>query len=55
MELFGRLYEIDVALLPIGSVFVIDPEQAALALKLLQPKIAVPMHFLTFPPRAKCG
>ncbi|MDI9440869.1 MAG: metal-dependent hydrolase [Firmicutes bacterium] len=49
MELFGRLYEIDVALLPIGSVFVMDPEQAALALKLLQPKIAVPMHFLTFP------
>lgn len=50
MELFGKLYEIDVALLPIGSVFVMDPRQAAFALQLLQPKIAVPMHYLTFPP-----
>lgn len=49
MELFGKLYEIDVALLPIGSVFVMDPRQAAFALQLLQPKIAVPMHYLTFP------
>lgn len=49
MELFGRLYEIDVALLPIGSVFVMDPHQAALALELLQPKVAIPMHYLTFP------
>ncbi|HHY14502.1 MAG TPA: metal-dependent hydrolase [Firmicutes bacterium] len=49
MELFGRLYDIDVALLPIGSVFVMDARQAAFALRLLQPKTAVPMHYLTFP------
>ncbi len=49
MELFGRLYDIDVALLPIGSVFVMDARQAAFALRLLQPEIAVPMHYLTFP------
>lgn len=49
MELYGRMYEIDVALLPIGSVFVMDPRQAAFALQLLRPKVAVPMHYLTFP------
>ncbi|NLJ80689.1 MAG: metal-dependent hydrolase [Firmicutes bacterium] len=49
MGLFSELYEIDVALVPIGSVFVMDPRQAALALKLLRPKFAVPMHYKTFP------
>lgn len=49
MELFGRLYDIDIALLPIGSVFTMDPQQAALALDLLKPRMAIPMHFKTFP------
>ena len=29
--------------------FVMDPSQAALAVELLQPKIAIPMHYKTFP------
>lgn len=49
MEILGELYPLDLALLPIGSVFVMDPVQAAHALKLLKPKIAVPMHYKTFP------
>ncbi len=49
MGLFAELYRIDVALLPIGSVFVMDAEQAALALTLLKPKTAIPMHYKTFP------
>lgn len=49
MELFGELYDIDVALVPIGSVFVMDPRQAAFSLKLLKPKVAIPMHYKTFP------
>ncbi len=49
MELFGRLYDIDLALLPIGSVFTMDPRQAALALDLLKPRMAIPMHYKTFP------
>ena len=48
MKLFGELYDLDVALLPIGSAFVMDPLQAAKALQLLQPKIAIPMHYKTF-------
>ena len=49
MRLLGELYPIDLALLPIGSVFTMDPYQAAKAVALLKPKKAVPMHYKTFP------
>jgi len=49
MRLLGELYRIDLALLPIGSVFTMDPRQAAKALTLLQPKRVIPMHYKTFP------
>jgi len=49
MKDFGELYDIDLAILPTGSVFTMDSQQAAHALKLLGPKYAVPMHFGTFP------
>jgi len=49
MKTLGDLYAIDVALLPIGSCFTMDPYQAAWALKLLRPKKAIPMHYKTFP------
>ena len=49
MRLLGELYRIDLALLPIGSVFTMDPHQAAKALTLLQPKRVMPMHYRTFP------
>lgn len=49
MELLGRIYNIDVALLPIGSVFVMDPVQAAFSLTLLKPGRVVPIHYGTFP------
>jgi L-ascorbate metabolism protein UlaG (beta-lactamase superfamily) len=49
MELWGRLYDIDVALLPVGGVFTMDARQAALACKLLHCKAVIPMHWGTFP------
>ena len=49
MRLFGELYKLDVALLPMGGVFTMDSFQASKALKLLKPKIAIPMHYKTFP------
>lgn len=49
MKTLGDLYNIDVALLPIGSAFTMDPIQAAAALKLLRPKKVIPMHYKTFP------
>jgi L-ascorbate metabolism protein UlaG (beta-lactamase superfamily) len=49
MRLFGEIYPIDVAMLPIGSVFTMDPFQAAKAAKLISPKKVIPMHYKTFP------
>ena len=49
MRLLGELYGIDLALLPIGSVFTMDSYQAAKALTLLRPKRVIPMHYKTFP------
>jgi len=49
MKLLGEMYKIDVALLPIGSVFTMDARQAAWAVKILAPKAVIPMHYRTFP------
>jgi len=49
MALIGELYPIDVAMLPIGSVFTMDYRQAAKACALLRAKAVIPMHFGTFP------
>ncbi len=49
MELIGRRNEIDVAFLPIGDNFTMGPDDAAYAVELLKPKLAVPVHFNTFP------
>jgi L-ascorbate metabolism protein UlaG (beta-lactamase superfamily) len=49
MRLLRELYRIDLALLPIGGVFTMDPVQASKALTLLKPKTVIPMHYRTFP------
>ena len=49
MKTFGELYKIDVAMLPMGSVFTMDPLQAARAAKMISPKKVIPMHYKTFP------
>jgi L-ascorbate metabolism protein UlaG (beta-lactamase superfamily) len=49
MELYGKLFSIDLALLPIGGTFTMDPRQAALACKLLRCRQVIPMHWGTFP------
>ncbi|NMB12632.1 MAG: metal-dependent hydrolase [Firmicutes bacterium] len=48
MELLGDLYDIDLALLPIGGNFVMGIEDAARAAKMLRPQVVVPMHYDTF-------
>ena len=50
MKTIQELYRPDVALLPIGGYFTMGPVEAAKAVEWLKPKIAVPMHFNTFPP-----
>lgn len=49
MLIWGTLYPIDLALLPIGGHFTMDASQAAKSLKLLTPRKAIPMHYGTFP------
>jgi L-ascorbate metabolism protein UlaG (beta-lactamase superfamily) len=49
MELIGEIYKPDIAILPIGGHFTMDPLEASFAVKMLKPKIAIPMHYGTFP------
>jgi L-ascorbate metabolism protein UlaG (beta-lactamase superfamily) len=49
MQLIARLYEPDVAILPIGDFYTMGPKEAALALELLGVKRCVPCHYGTFP------
>jgi L-ascorbate metabolism protein UlaG (beta-lactamase superfamily) len=49
MELIKELYQPELALLPIGSHYVMNPREAALACRLIRPKWVIPMHYQTFP------
>ena len=48
MQLIGRIYEPDVAVLPIGDHFTMGPKEAAIAVELLGVKRVVPCHWGTF-------
>jgi L-ascorbate metabolism protein UlaG (beta-lactamase superfamily) len=50
MQLIRRLYAPDLAVLPIGGHYTMDPREAALALELLGATRCVPCHYGTFPP-----
>ena len=49
MQLIGRIYSPDVAVLPIGGHFTMDPREAAVACELLGAARVVPCHYGTFP------
>ncbi|MHB8066692.1 MAG: metal-dependent hydrolase [Desulfobaccales bacterium] len=49
MELIRELYQPELAMLPIGSHYVMNPREAALACRLLKPRWVIPMHYGTFP------
>jgi L-ascorbate metabolism protein UlaG (beta-lactamase superfamily) len=50
MKLIGELYQPKVAMLPIGGHFTMGPREASFAVKLLNAKTVLPLHFGTFPP-----
>ncbi len=50
MEIIGELYRPDVSFLPIGSRYTMDVVQAAKAVEYTKTKIAVPIHYNTWPP-----
>jgi len=50
MKLIRELYRPEVAMLPIGGHYTMGPVEAAMAVRFLEPKIVLPLHFGTFPP-----
>jgi len=50
MELIGELYKPEIAFLPIGDRFTMGIREAAMAAKMIAPRIVIPMHYNTFPP-----
>ncbi len=49
MKLIGELTPIDVAYLPVGDYYTMGIDEAVKAVELLQPKVAIPGHFGTWP------
>lgn len=47
--IIGDYYQPDIAILPIGGVFTMGPEEAAHACALIKPEVVIPEHFATFP------
>lgn len=45
----GDIYKPDIAILPIGDLFVMGPEDAAIATNWINPKKVIPIHYNTFP------
>src|SRR5512142_633680 len=52
MRLIGE-EGLDLAVLPIGDYYTMGPDDALRAVKLLQPKRVLPIHYNTFPPIAQ--
>ncbi len=50
MALFGKLWNIDLAFLPIGDHFTMGPDHALLAAEMLKASHVMPIHYNTFPP-----
>jgi L-ascorbate metabolism protein UlaG (beta-lactamase superfamily) len=50
MQLIRELHAPELAMLPIGDLYTMDPREAALACRFLRPKKVMPMHYGTFPP-----
>ena len=49
MALVSRFNKIDVMLVCIGDHFTMGPDRAAEAVKLVDPRVVIPMHYGTFP------
>jgi L-ascorbate metabolism protein UlaG (beta-lactamase superfamily) len=49
MALFASLYKPDIVILPIGGKYTMGPREAAKALELIRPTVAIPCHYDTYP------
>ena len=53
MKMIGDLYKPDIACLPIGDRFTMGPRLATRAADMIKAKVAVPIHYNTWPPIAQ--
>jgi L-ascorbate metabolism protein UlaG (beta-lactamase superfamily) len=49
MKIIADLYQPDIVMLPIGDYYTMDPLQAAYAIRMMDAKVVIPMHYATFP------
>jgi len=49
MQLIREIYKPSVVMLPIGDFYTMGPKEAAVACRLLAPKVVLPIHWGTFP------
>jgi L-ascorbate metabolism protein UlaG (beta-lactamase superfamily) len=49
LKLLGELYRPDIALIPAGDRFTMGPDLAAMAAEFVKPKVAIPIHYGTWP------
>jgi L-ascorbate metabolism protein UlaG (beta-lactamase superfamily) len=49
MKLIGQIAKPDIAAIPVGDRFTMGPRLATYAAEMIQPKIAIPIHYKTFP------
>jgi L-ascorbate metabolism protein UlaG (beta-lactamase superfamily) len=50
MKLIAERTPVDVALVPIGGHYTMDRHDAVAAVRLIAPRLVIPMHYNTFPP-----
>jgi L-ascorbate metabolism protein UlaG (beta-lactamase superfamily) len=53
MRIIGEIFRPDLLCLPIGDRFTMGPPSAARAVELVGPRVAIPMHYNTWPPIAQ--
>lgn len=49
LDFYRGMYEPHVVAAPIGDYYTMGPQEAAMCIEMLNPKIAVPIHYGTFP------
>ncbi|PJF23643.1 MAG: metal-dependent hydrolase, partial [Phototrophicales bacterium] len=50
MQLIGKIYKPQLAILPIGDLYTMSPHEAQYACRMLNPEKVIPVHWGTFPP-----
>ena len=48
MKLIGEIYDPQIAMIPVGDRFTMGPELATRAAEMIQPQVAIPIHYKTF-------